>query len=137
MTVTDRGTDPPCCAAAACSFLYSSESAFCTSDSSTVTPALAATLSWIWNLMSQPSTKLLSCCGVAVTRYGWRSDCRFDTWVLSDDAVIRSLPTIAAEPILTGEHAASIAHAPAAATTAARRDFLPRTGGSLRANETS
>src|SRR5271165_3733959 len=96
----------------------------------TVMPAFWAVWFRTAKLISQPSTAFgRSAAGI------WDASpdcCRFDTWVSSDAEVIRSLPTIAAAPTLTGEHAVSSAHAPATAAAAARRDFLPGTGASLR-----
>src|SRR5271165_2032740 len=73
---------------------------------------ISAVVSWIW------------------LPYGFAAVCRFWTWVSSEETVIRWSPTIAAAPALTGEHAASTAHAPtpAAPRTARRRVLLPNTG---------
>src|SRR5690242_10643346 len=61
-----------------------------------------------------------------VLAYGLAAVFRLDTWVPSEDTVIRWSPTIAADPTCTGEQAASTAHAPrpAAPSTATRRRRL-------------
>ncbi len=87
-------------------------------------PAEAAASSMTSNLISQLSTALGICADVSwiSSAYGLAAACRFETWVSSDETVIRWSPTIAAAPILTGEHAASTAHAPRPmAPRAARR----------------
>src|SRR6185437_8219518 len=60
--------------------------------------------------------------------YGLAAVCQLDTWVSSEDTVIRWLPTIAADPACTGEQAASTAHAlrPTAPSAATRRPFLAK-----------
>src|SRR6202035_1634052 len=90
-------------------------------------PLAAATWSQTSNLISQESTAegmfaVVSC----EVLYGLMAVCRLDTWVSSEDTVIRWLPTIAAAPSCTGEQAASTAHAPrpAAPSAATRRRRL-------------
>src|SRR5215469_18097125 len=77
-------------------------------------PAEAAAESVMANRISQLSTAFGIWAGVSWTwfPYGLAAACRFATWVSSEEVVIRSLPTIAAAPIFTGEQAASTTHAP-------------------------
>src|SRR6516165_3904577 len=77
-------------------------------------PAEAAAESATANRISQLSTAFGIWAGASWTwlPYGLAAACRFATWVSSEEVVIRSLPTIAAAPIFTGEHAASTTHAP-------------------------
>src|SRR5215470_2135838 len=94
-------------------------------------PAEAAAESVMANRISQLSTAFGICAGVSWTwfPYGLAAACRFETWVSSEEVVIRSSPTIAAAPIFTGEHAASTAHAAKqTAPKAASRVLLPNTG---------
>src|SRR5215475_12710933 len=94
-------------------------------------PAEAAAESVIANRISQLSTAFGICAGVSWTwfPYGLAAACKFETWVSSEEVVIRSVPTIAAAPIFTGEHAASTAHAAKqTAPKAASRVLLPNTG---------
>src|SRR5215470_20185204 len=89
-------------------------------------PAEAAAESVMANRISQLSTAFGICAGVSWTwfPYGLAAACRFETWVSSEEVVIRSLPTIAAAPIFTGEHAASTAHAPKQTTPKAASRVL-------------
>src|SRR5215472_3549304 len=93
-------------------------------------PAEAAAESVMANRISQLSTAFGICAGVSWTwfPYGLAAACRFETWVSSEEVVIRSSPTIAAAPIFTGEHAASTAHAPKQTAPKASRVLLPNTG---------
>ena len=94
-------------------------------------PAEAATWSSIWNLISQLSTAAGTSAEVSCTcePYGAAAVLKSATWVSSEETVIRWSPTTAAEPTLTGEHAASTAHAPRpTAPRAASRVLLPNTG---------
>ena len=89
-------------------------------------PLEAAPWSMISNLTSQVSTAW-GCC--AAERLNPLTDLpaawRLETWVSSDDTVIRWLPTIAAAPAYTGEHAAIAAQAPRpAAPSATARPIL-------------
>src|SRR5689334_14934789 len=64
-----------------------------------------------------------------VLAYGLAAVFRLETWVSSEDTVIRWSPTIAADPTCTGEQAASTAQAPrpaAPSTATRRRRFLNR-----------
>src|ERR1700722_10932156 len=87
----------------------------------------AATWSMTANLISQDSTAEGAFAEVSWRPlYGLGAVCPLDTWVSSEDAVIRWWPTIAAAPTCTGEQAASTAHAPrpAAPSAATRRRRL-------------
>src|SRR5882762_168387 len=97
----------------------------CDCASVTEMPLEAATWSMTANLIIQDSTAA-GAFAVVTGRplpYGLAAVCQLDTWVSSEDTVIRWLPTIAAAPACTGEQAASTAHAPrpAAPSAATRR----------------
>src|SRR6185312_13570107 len=91
-------------------------------------PLESATWSMTANLISQDSTAAGICSVVSwmLLPYGLAAVFRLDTWVSSEDTVIRWSPTIAADPTCTGEQAASTAHAPrpAAPSTPTRRRRL-------------
>src|SRR5579862_6844920 len=80
----------------------------------------------ISNLIIQESTAAgISAVVIGREPYGFAAACRFDTWVSSEDTVIRWSPTVAAAPACTGEQAASSAHRPRPAPrTATRRPLL-------------
>ena len=91
-------------------------------------PLSAATWSMMENLISHVSTARGCSAAVSVIwlPYGLDAACRFETCWSSDELVIRWLPTIAADPACTGEHAAISAQAPrpAAPSASPRLVFL-------------
>jgi hypothetical protein len=96
----------------------------------TVIPWSVANCSLIWNLISQDSTSPgtlaeLSCTSLEYFGYTWLNAF---TWSSSCVTVMRSEPTMAAEPILTGEHA--VATASTTPTAAAHVNTLRNTGNS-------
>src|ERR1700719_3692158 len=123
MSSCDVLLNPFCCATA-----EREDSPACDWACVTEMPLAAATWSWTANLTSQESTAAGASALLIwmVLAYGLAAVCQLDTWVSSEDTVIRWLPTIAAEPTCTGEQAASTAHAPrpAAPSAATRRRRL-------------
>ncbi len=94
-------------------------------------PAWRASCSKISNLISQASVSCVSCTGLSWTVLGYclAASFRLVTSVLRVATVIRWLPTIAAAPILTGEH--PVTTRPAPSTTADTLISLRSTGMSL------
>src|ERR1700728_678753 len=94
-------------------------------------PLSAATWSMMENLISQVSTARgwSALVSVICLPSGWEPAWRFETCWSSDELVIRWLPTIAADPACTGEHAAISMQAPrpAAPRASPRLVFLAAT----------
>ena len=91
----------------------------------------AATWSMMENLISHVSTAR-GCSALVSETWPWYdliAPCRFETCWSSDELVIRWLPTIAADPACTGEHAAISMQAPrpAAPSASPRLVFLAGT----------
>ena len=96
-------------------------------------PAWLASWSKISNLISQASVCCVACTWLSWTVAGYLAAAwlRLVTSVLRVAIVIRSLPTIAAAPILTGEEEHPVTTRPAPSTTADTLISLRSTGMSL------
>src|SRR5580692_9634796 len=121
----------PSCEAEDAASDWISASPACDCAEVTEMPLSAATWSMMENLISQVRTARGCSAAVSVIWLpsGLEACCRFETCWSSDELVIRWLPTIAAEPACTGEHAEMSAQAPrpAAPSASTRLVFLAAT----------